>query len=61
VKPKSIKVEFIDDEIGAIVARTCSNLFTFPRGACFEGEEEFAEVMNSVIEFNLKGLTFNTV
>ena len=63
VKRKSIKVEFMEDDIGTIVARTCSNLIIFPR--IFKDDinalSDFCRIMNNVIELDLKGLRFNTV
>lgn len=58
VKRRSIKVE---DEVGSILARTCSKLIIFPRGLFKEEDEafKFADVMNSIIDWN--GIKFNTV
>ena len=53
VKRRSVKVEFMNDNIGTIVARTCSNLVIFPCGIMI--------IMNSVVELDLKGLKFNAV
>ena len=60
---QSIKVEFSDDDVGTILARTCSNLIVFPRGGIFLEEADplghFSIVMRSMTAG--KGLKFNTV
>lgn len=62
VKKSSIKVQFAGDDVGTILAHTCSKVITFPRGV-FKDETDslckFSAVMTSVIDW--QGFKFNTV
>ena len=66
VPPKSIKVNFAEDAVGAIFAHTCSSEITFTSGSGFNDSEDsydhFISIMNSVIDLdNPFGIEFNTV
>ena len=61
-KRKSIKVGFVDDMYGAIVAHTCCNTMTLPRNVWREEEQypAFAKAMSIIFEPE-EQLSFNTV
>ena len=64
-RKKSILLDFMRSDYGTIIARTCSCLIIFPRGVFCEADgdsafHKFCMAMNGIIDFNLRGLKFNT-
>ena len=60
-------IDFMDSDEGTIVARTCTKLIIFPRNIFVENDADsyekfkFCMAMNAIIDFDLKGLQFNTI
>ena len=60
----AIKVDFMQDEHGAITAHTCANTIILPRGTFMDESEETMELFRVAMEATIQGGTkraFNTV
>ena len=61
VHPKSIRVDFIENEHGAISCHTCSKVIVFPRGVFSDTQESYHHFCLAVSSVMENELDFNTV
>ena len=57
---KDVRVDFMEDDNGAIVAHTCSRLIILPRGIFTVDTSDAYQMFSSAMEAVLTGKNFNT-